>query len=231
MHQRSTTSSPLRLNRRQPATAVMSAIREALEELDDTTLQLVIGFYLEDAALIESQGNNDDATSADDVAVSKIYSEELLQYQAIRHFEGEETRLAEASAVAVASAPPNVVCASCDDSYPSEEVWQASCSHHYRIECLEQLHRASMTDETLYPPRCCRQEMPWERQIKSQRQVGHSIPREEGRARYAHRPAYLLLECSVRKIRWSSVHCKRHCSLSRVQHVHMHYVQGRQPRR
>lgn len=141
----------------------MSATREALEELDDTTLQLVIDLHLEDAALIERQGNEDDnTTSADDIAVSKLYTEELLQYRTVREFEGEETRLAEASAAAVASAPPDVVCVSCEDSYPSEEVWQAPCSHHYCIGCLEQLHRACMSDETLYPPRCCRNEMPWD---------------------------------------------------------------------
>lgn len=127
-------------------------------------LQLVIGCYLEDAALLERQGNDeeDNTTSADDITVSKLYTDELLQYQAVRQFEGEETRLAEASAAAVASAPPDVVCVSCEDSYPSDEVWQAPCSHHYCTECLEQLHRACMTDETLYPPRCCRNEMPWD---------------------------------------------------------------------
>lgn len=103
----------------------MSATRESLEELDDATLQLVIGFYLEDAALIESQGSTDNTITADDITVSKIYTEELLQYRAIRHFEGEETQLAEASAEAVASGPPSVVCASCEDSYPSDEAWQA----------------------------------------------------------------------------------------------------------
>ena len=140
----------------------MSATRDALEELDDEMLQLVIDCFLEDAALIESEGNNDNTTSADDIAVSKLYTEELLQYRAIRQFEGEETRLAEASAAAVASAPSDIVCVSCEDSYPSDEVWQAPCSHRYCVGCLEQLHSACMTDEALYPPRCCRSEMPWD---------------------------------------------------------------------
>ena len=140
----------------------MSATLEGLEELDDTILQLLIDFSLEDAALIEHRGNNGDSASLDDIAVSKIYTEELLQYRSVRHLEGEETRLAEASAAAVASASPDVVCASCDDSYPSDEAWQAPCSHHCCIACLEQLHRACMTDEALYPSRCCRLELPWD---------------------------------------------------------------------
>lgn len=34
------------------------------------------------------------------------------------------------------------------------------CGHVYCIECLRQLFQASMQDETLMPPRCCRQEIP-----------------------------------------------------------------------
>lgn len=140
----------------------MAATLAALDELDDATLDLILALQLEDAATIEGQEENGEPSSLNTTAASKVYTDELLQYRAIRRFEGEETRLAEASAVAAASAPPNIACVSCEDSYPSEVVWQAPCSHHYCVGCLEQLHRASMTDDALYPPRCCRREMPWE---------------------------------------------------------------------
>lgn len=64
--------------------------------------------------------------------------------------------------VAVAPGPSNIECVSCEGLFIEEGVWQASCSHHYCVACLEHLHSASMTDETLYPPRCCRREMPWD---------------------------------------------------------------------
>jgi hypothetical protein len=135
----------------------MATTQAALDELDEETLELVITLQLEDAAALKAGADTNDPGSLD-ATVSTIYANELRQYRAIRHFENEETRLAEASAAAVAT----VECTSCEDSYPLAEVWQAPCSHHYCAGCLEQLHRASMTDETLYPPRCCRREMPWE---------------------------------------------------------------------
>jgi hypothetical protein len=33
------------------------------------------------------------------------------------------------------------------------------CGHAYCIDCLKQLFMTSMQDETLMPPRCCRQEI------------------------------------------------------------------------
>jgi hypothetical protein len=134
----------------------MSTTQAALDELDYETLELIIALQLEDAAELEGEGNNRNPDS-DDIAVTKLYADELHQYKAIRQFEDEETKLAEAS-VAAAS---RVECTSCEDSYAVAEVWQAPCNHHYCVGCLEQLHRAAMTDEALYPPRCCRLEMPW----------------------------------------------------------------------
>ncbi|OTB16198.1 hypothetical protein K445DRAFT_317179 [Daldinia sp. EC12] len=36
---------------------------------------------------------------------------------------------------------------------------QAPCGHEYCIHCLEQLFRNAATDESLFPPRCCRQQI------------------------------------------------------------------------
>ena len=40
------------------------------------------------------------------------------------------------------------------------ELLEAPCGDYYCGECLEQLFRQSMTDETLFPPRCHTQEIP-----------------------------------------------------------------------
>jgi hypothetical protein len=100
----------------------MATTQAALDELDEETLELVITLQLEDAAALEAGADTNDPGSLD-ATVSTIYANELRQYRAIRHFENEETRLAEASAAAVAT----VECTSCEDSYPLAEVWQAPC--------------------------------------------------------------------------------------------------------
>ena len=51
-------------------------------------------------------------------------------------------------------------CASCGDYRRAFETFRAPCRHYYCQECLTQLFELSTTDETLFPPRCCRQEIP-----------------------------------------------------------------------
>ncbi|KAL8870688.1 MAG: hypothetical protein Q9174_003327 [Haloplaca sp. 1 TL-2023] len=48
-------------------------------------------------------------------------------------------------------------CASCEDF---KEVVEVPCKHIYCRDCLRQLFTAATIDETLFPPRCCRQEIP-----------------------------------------------------------------------
>ena len=51
-------------------------------------------------------------------------------------------------------------CASCGEHRRAFETFRAPCRHYYCQECLSQLFELSTTDETLFPPRCCRQEIP-----------------------------------------------------------------------
>ena len=51
-------------------------------------------------------------------------------------------------------------CTSCGEHKRSFETFRAPCGHHYCQECLTQLFELSTTDETLFPPRCCRQGIP-----------------------------------------------------------------------
>ena len=37
---------------------------------------------------------------------------------------------------------------------------RVTCGHAYCVGCLKELFLSSMQDETLMPPRCCRQEIP-----------------------------------------------------------------------
>ena len=51
-------------------------------------------------------------------------------------------------------------CASCGEHKRAFETFRAPCGHYYCQECLTQLFELSTTDETLFPPRCCRQGIP-----------------------------------------------------------------------
>lgn len=48
-------------------------------------------------------------------------------------------------------------CASCMENKPFDQAACAPCDHEYCQGCLQDLFRACLTDESLYPPRCCRQ--------------------------------------------------------------------------
>ncbi|KAK3371042.1 hypothetical protein B0T24DRAFT_658091 [Lasiosphaeria ovina] len=56
-----------------------------------------------------------------------------------------------------------VGCVSCGDTFLSwATIKCSSCPHDYCRGCMESLFRASMTDESLFPPRCCGQSIPIE---------------------------------------------------------------------
>ncbi|KAK3995554.1 hypothetical protein QBC44DRAFT_19021 [Cladorrhinum sp. PSN332] len=50
-------------------------------------------------------------------------------------------------------------CVACGDGYSARDILSCPppCNHGYCRDCLEGLFRAAMTDETLFPPRCCGQ--------------------------------------------------------------------------
>ncbi|KAL1658394.1 hypothetical protein GGF50DRAFT_131736 [Schizophyllum commune] len=55
--------------------------------------------------------------------------------------------------------PPGAlyICEGCYDHIWSNESVDAPCGHHFCSECVERLVRSSLTDETLFPLRCCGQ--------------------------------------------------------------------------
>jgi hypothetical protein len=64
----------------------------------------------------------------------------------------EETEASSSGAVRV-SHP----CNACLDHFSWFEVIVVTCGHEYCRDCLEQLFRSSLTDEQLFPPKCCKQ--------------------------------------------------------------------------
>lgn len=51
-------------------------------------------------------------------------------------------------------------CASCMEVFPKTEILNATCAHAYCHVCMKQLFKNACKDEQLFPPRCCRQEIP-----------------------------------------------------------------------
>ncbi|KAI0429123.1 hypothetical protein F5Y09DRAFT_332035 [Xylaria sp. FL1042] len=57
---------------------------------------------------------------------------------------------------------PRRPCIACADIKDVADLARAPCKHDYCAECLENLFRSAMLDESLFPPRCCRQDIPIE---------------------------------------------------------------------
>ncbi|CAJ2507063.1 Uu.00g082490.m01.CDS01 [Anthostomella pinea] len=51
-------------------------------------------------------------------------------------------------------------CTSCMEPTNISQLIRAPCQHEYCHDCLLTLFRSAMTDETLFPPQCCRQAIP-----------------------------------------------------------------------
>jgi len=50
-------------------------------------------------------------------------------------------------------------CVACNDRFPAPQGYTAPCDHVYCTGCTVRLFEDSLRDESLFPPRCCRQEM------------------------------------------------------------------------
>ncbi|KAG7086026.1 hypothetical protein E1B28_003548 [Marasmius oreades] len=72
----------------------------------------------------------------------------------------ESVTIASGSTVSGTISRRNVACAICTDNFDSRRVFHAqACGHFYCVECLVNLIRACIGDESLYPLRCCRQNL------------------------------------------------------------------------
>lgn len=169
--------------------AEMSTLKRSLDEAEDADARLILMLQLQDIEQQDTSAEENTTASSGCLAY-KLYRDELVQYCAIRHFEVQEARLAQplvsaaigtdASHSDVQSAFVDLTldddttvpaesakeialfeCVSCADRFPIESIWQAPCQHRYCADCLEDLFRLAITDETLYPPRCCKQVMPF----------------------------------------------------------------------
>ncbi|KAL8716422.1 MAG: hypothetical protein Q9220_000329 [cf. Caloplaca sp. 1 TL-2023] len=64
-----------------------------------------------------------------------------------------------ASFLDISAFPLEGKCFICGDSLPMSRILRLPCNHDYCDDCITSLFRSAMKDESLFPPRCCRQDV------------------------------------------------------------------------
>lgn len=106
--------------------------------------------------------------SSSGVADGQSLDEELLRMLEARYVYSPDDDLVnqpESSSWAASRLRPKLpkkmaTCISCEENFQLSDVARCPCSHEYCRACLATLFTVSMSDESLYPPRCCRQVIP-----------------------------------------------------------------------
>lgn len=99
----------------------------------------------------------------DDETLSKLQIMYMSSSEEYGNMEDTETEQVESSTWAARRLCPSRSrsrirrCIACREETEFFNVARAPCQHEYCRSCLEDLFKASMTDESLFPPRCCRQ--------------------------------------------------------------------------
>ncbi|KAB8360585.1 hypothetical protein FH972_024325 [Carpinus fangiana] len=91
--------------------------------------------------------------SRDDNDVQDQHEEEVEEKQI-----GESSR--EGARSAHKARPRTRLCRICWDTKKFFEIARLPCNHEYCRDCLSTLFKSSLVDESLFPPRCCRQQIP-----------------------------------------------------------------------
>ncbi|KAL4940035.1 hypothetical protein BDV06DRAFT_213806 [Aspergillus oleicola] len=102
----------------------------------------------------------------DDKILEKLQALNMTSAKGYNEDDSESPGHAESSAWAATRVPskptPMHHCVACREITEPLNIVRASCCHEYCRYCLEELFEAAMTDETLFPPRCCQQPIPIE---------------------------------------------------------------------
>ncbi|KAH7930749.1 hypothetical protein BV22DRAFT_1000244 [Leucogyrophana mollusca] len=122
----------------------------ALSRGEDLPLPTVFQQALEDPSVLEQETDSGSNVSSDGDSGDSLLSAPSVQPQLlVKHFWTPRT-----------SMPLRVECIICGDGISSTRSFRAPCSHYYCLGCLVNLAEASTRDETLYPLRCCKQQLP-----------------------------------------------------------------------
>jgi hypothetical protein len=119
-----------------PTNTVDSEGAKGAQQIDDELLEKLRVLYVSGWEDVKNDQNETKLeTAAEDQAESSVWA-------AGRAFD---------------SSTMNRRCESCREDVKFFDVARLSCRHEFCRACLEELFKMSMTDESLFPPRCCRQ--------------------------------------------------------------------------
>lgn len=138
--------------------AAVAEWTKVIDDADDETARLILSLQLED--IREIQDHHSDTHATDEQNAISSYKAELELHQALRNIELDEEN--PASAPTSTPTVPTFECVVCTERYDVDHAWQAPCSHWYCDRDPQDLFRRSMTDQTLFSPRCCRQDIPFD---------------------------------------------------------------------
>jgi hypothetical protein len=116
--------------------------------------------WTDDRCIVPPSDVELDSATLDDETLAKL---QILYVSNSRDMDADQTdgELAESSAQATRrngrSRPQTRRCVACREQVDFVNVVRAPCQHEYCRACLANLFELSMTDESLFPPRCCRQ--------------------------------------------------------------------------
>ncbi|KAK1834562.1 hypothetical protein QBC39DRAFT_343403 [Podospora conica] len=109
--------------------------------------------------------------------------------------QGESSAWAASRPAQKQKALPTTPCLACTERFTARDITNFPCSHGYCRGCVRTLFTAAMSDETLFPPKCCGQPVPIDsvRTILSAELRGQfaakKIEFETPNRTYCHRPA------------------------------------------
>ncbi|KAF7185151.1 putative E3 ubiquitin-protein ligase ARI3 [Pseudocercospora fuligena] len=129
-----------------------------LDEVDDASAQLIIALQLNDFAIERAYHTTVPGDLDEDIA-REHQASELEQYHQRRGLLEDTSQILEAVPSTISTGPtvPYATCLTCTDEFPSENLAQTPCGHQFCGECIQGLFRYALDDQSLYPPRCCRQ--------------------------------------------------------------------------
>ncbi len=120
-----------------------------------------------DADLIQTILEEEERAAVDRAFAFALSAEEAAEFQQLANDlealnlprEQDNIQAAEPQAADLPPPEATVECVAGSEWHPESSVGHTQCSHAYCRRCLQHLFTACLTDESLFPPRCCGQAM------------------------------------------------------------------------
>ncbi|KAM3079643.1 hypothetical protein ACMFMG_006056 [Clarireedia jacksonii] len=157
------------LSDRRMVRSIAAAVQVDAQVLFDVTSQEIIAIEDHEVAARLSEGapmpntgslQTDQLQTLDDALFTKFQTLHVGRSELSIYQPNQDTcdgGQAESSSRAVSRRERTETCEACREDVNIFELTRAPCGHVYCRPCLTDLFETAMTDESLFPPRCCRQ--------------------------------------------------------------------------